>query len=175
MFYLIFISALWHALHGILTPHIPCGLKLERKAKCCKLVLNLKVSNFNHSIFWMYFTLYLLFKTQWESSETDNKNDQSVCWAGKQNSVWEVKSQCTLSSRLESIQQTQRILLLKWNISEGPSSLDTYGYESFIPFCPKSIGEKWKRRTFWIKHSLWMLEVYIAAPDILYLGQEIRL
>lgn len=57
MFYLKFCSALWHALHGTLTPNIPCGLKLEKKVKYCKLVLNLKVSNFNHSIFWMYFTL----------------------------------------------------------------------------------------------------------------------
>lgn len=57
MFYLKFCSALWHALHGTLTSNIPCGLKLEKKVKYCKLVLNLKVSNFNHSIFWMYFTL----------------------------------------------------------------------------------------------------------------------
>lgn len=52
--------------------------------------------------------------------------------------------------------------------------MDTYGYESFITFCPKSITEKWKRRTFWIKHSLWTLELYIAAPAILYLGQVFR-
>lgn len=47
----------------------------------------------------------------------DNKNDQSVFWVGKQNSIWEVKSQLILSSRLENIQQTQGIFLLKWNIS----------------------------------------------------------